>query len=105
MLAFWIVLASHVGRERVFLAFPDAVASVESAAYLLIRFGLQTLFIECAFHVPAGADEVLVRVLVVPSLAEKVPDEPCGIRASDDVWNHVPILSWCKLACGAWRLR
>ena len=105
MLSFGVVLASYIGRERVLLAFPHTVPAVEPAPYLLIRHGLQTLFIERAFHVPAGADEMLVRVLVVPALAEQVADESCGVRASDDVWNHVPILSWLKLAYGAWRLR
>ena len=55
MLAFGIVLASHVGRERIVLAFPDAVASVEPAAYPRIRRRRPAIHVKREKHVAARA--------------------------------------------------
>ena len=62
MLSFGIVLASHVGRERIVLAFPDAVASVEPAAYLRIRRRRLAIHVKRGKHVAARAHEMLVSV-------------------------------------------
>ena len=58
MLSFGVVLASHVGRERIVLAFPDAVASVEPAAYPCIRRRWLAIHVKRGKHVAARAHEI-----------------------------------------------
>ena len=90
MLAFGVVLASHVGRERIVLAFPDAVASVEPAAYPCIRRRRPAIHVKRGKHVAARAHEMLVGVFIAPSLAEQVAWIGNGVL--DCSWRVFPCL-------------
>ena len=104
MLSFGIVLASHVGRERIVLAFPDAVASVEPAAYLRIRRRRLAIHVKRGKHVAARAHEMLVGVFIAPSLAEQVAHQAGRVRTPDDIRYHTMILRPRARHGGAWRL-
>lgn len=83
-----IVLASPVAGEGIVLAFPDMVAAVEPGSDALVGFAWTPVEVERFEQVVAACDEVLVGVLVVPSLAEQVLHQSRRIRATADLRNH-----------------
>lgn len=67
-----IELPAPVAGEGIVLAFPDPVASVEAFPDFRVRFVGMSVEVERFEQVVAARDEMLVGVLVVPSLAEQI---------------------------------
>lgn len=65
------------------------VSSIEPPANLCIRFTWMPIKIECIQQVAARAHHMLIRMLIEPTRAEQVTDEPRRIGTATDFRNHI----------------